>query len=199
MYNMSGKRRKTSISVLLAAVCLLVFIYGCSGTKNYTSYTRPQFDIAGIKKIAVLPFENYTSEPYAAERVRRAVMIELMSRGVEVTEPGEITAVLRKQRIRSIRNITVENIRDIGDALGVDAVMKGSVGAFGIRKGISVTYPEVSVNLTLIEPESGDIIWAASNTSGGAGFWTRHFGVEGPTLDEAAAKVVREALDTLFQ
>ncbi len=183
---------------MVAAVSMLVFIYGCSAAKNYTSYIRPQFDIAGVKEIAVLPFENYTSGSYAAERVRRAVMIELMSKGIEVTEPGEITAVLRKQRIRSVRNITVENIRNIGEALGVDAVMKGSVGAFGISKGISVTYPDVSVNLTLIEPESGNIVWAASNTSGGPGFWTRHFGAEGPTLDEAAARVVREALDTLF-
>lgn len=184
---------------MTAAVSLLVLIYGCTGTRNYTSYTRPQFDIAGVKKIAVLPFENYTSETYAGERVRRAVMIELLSRGIEVTEPGEVTVVLRKQRIRFIRNITIENIRDIGEELGVDAVMKGSVGSFGISRGISVTYPEVSVNLTLIEPASGNIVWSASNTSGGAGFWTRHFGAEGPTLDEAASKVVREAVDTLFQ
>ncbi len=197
--DMSGKKQKTFLAGLLTVISLLAFSYGCNGTKNYTSYTRPKFNTAGIKKIAVLPFENYTSDTFAAARVRKAVIIELMSRGIEVTEPGEITDTLRKMRIRFIRDITIENIRDIGENLDVDAVMEGSVGAFGISKGISVTYPEVSVNLTLIESKSGNIIWSASNTTGGAGFWTRHFGAEGPTLDEAAGKVVREALATLFQ
>ncbi len=74
----------------------------------------------------------------------------------------------------------------------------GSVGAFEISKGISVSYPEVSVYLMLLESTSGNIIWSVWHTTGGASFWTRHFGAEETTLDETSKKVVKEAIDTLF-
>jgi hypothetical protein len=72
------------------------------------------------------------------------------------------------------------------------------VEAYGISRGISVSYPEVSINLRLVEPSSGNIIWSVCQTSGGPGFWTRHFGAEGISLSDSASKVVKEAMDTLF-
>jgi hypothetical protein len=76
--------------------------------------------------------------------------------------------------------------------------MRGSVEAYGISRGISVSYPEVSINLMLVEASSGNVMWSVCHTSGGPSFWTRHFGAEGISLSEAATKVVKEAIDTLF-
>jgi TolB-like protein len=174
---------------------MLLFVSGC-GPKYFA---KPGTDMSSIKGIAVLPFENFTSDENADEKIRRIVITELLSRDRDVTEPGEITRILKELKIKSISSIKINEIQTIGKTLGVEAVMMGSVEAYGMSKGISVTYPEVTINLRLIAVSSGAIIWSIRHTAGGADFWTRHFGSEGLSLSEAAGKVVREALDTFFR
>ena len=187
---------RNCVNFLLLTFCsVLIFIYGCSGPVHYI---RPKTDISNIKRVAVLPMENFTSDEYAGEKVRRAVISELLSRGIDVIEPGEVTRVLRESNIRSLGSIKITDIQNMGKTLGVEAVMMGSVEAFGISKGISVSYPEVTINLRLLELSSGNIIWSVRHSAGGASFWTRHFGSEGITLSEAARKAVKEAVDTLY-
>jgi hypothetical protein len=77
--------------------------------------------------------------------------------------------------------------------------MIGSVGTFQISSGIAASYPEVSVSLRLLDSKTGSIVWSIWDTTGGADFWTRHFGTENETLDETAKKIIKETLDTLFQ
>ena len=145
-----------------------------------------------------MPFDNFTSDGYAGEKIRRIAITELLSRGIDVIEPGEVTSLLRELKIKSLGIITVKEIQDIGKSLGVDALMMGSVEAFGISKGISVNYPEVTIFLMLIETSSGKVIWSERHTSGGPSFWTRHLGAEGLSLSETARKVVKETIDTVF-
>ncbi len=194
MSDTSGKKQILfRSSTLLTLGSLFVFLLGC-GVKHYI---RPNTDIGNIKKIAVLPLENFTTDEYASEKIRRTVIIELLSRGIDVIEPGEVISTLSELRVRSLGSITLGDIGDLGEILNVGSVMMGSVDTFRTSRGISVSYPDVSINLRLFDVTSGNIVWSVSNTSGGASFWTRHFGAEGATLDETARKVVKEALDTL--
>jgi TolB-like protein len=174
---------------------LLALTVSCGAAGNY--YVRPQYDLESIKRIAVLPFENYTQDNYAGVKIREKVVIELLERGFEVVEEGEVLRVLSELKVEPVRMITLSDIQSLGSMLGVDAVMKGSAGELIDKKGISVSYPEVAINLKLIDVASGDIVWSVSHSGGGPGFWTRHFGTEGDTLDEAAEKVVKEAVNTL--
>ena len=187
------------ISIMNAAciagsVFFLVVLLGCVSDP----VTKPETDIDPVKKMAVLPFENFTGDRYAAEKIRRIVITELLSEGVEVIEPGEVTRLLKEMNLRSLNSLGVPEIQELGKTLGVEAVMAGSVEAFGMSQGISVTYPEVTINLMLLDASSGAIIWSVRSTSGGASFWTRHFGAEGMSLSETARKVVKKAFDTLF-
>jgi hypothetical protein len=195
--NMVGgaKYKKSGFVCYTLIVFCSLLIYGCAAPEHYT---RPKTDISNIKRVAVLPMENFTSDVYAGEKVRRAVITELLSRGIDVIEPGEVTRVLKESNIRSLGSIKITDIQNTGKTLGVEAVMMGSVEAFGISRGISVSYPEVTVNLVLFESSSGSIIWSVRHSVGGASFWTRHFGSEGITLSEAARQAVKEAVDTLF-
>jgi TolB-like protein len=179
---------------LLSILIFIFLITGC-GPKHYV---REKVDPAGIKKVAVMPFENFTADEYAAEKIRRIVITDLLSRGVEVVEPGEITRIIRESKIKSLSSIKTAEVQDIGKASGAYAIMIGSVEYFGISRGVSVTYPEVTANFKLIETSTGKVLWSVRHTSGGADFWTRHFGSEGKSLSEAAGEVVREAMNTFF-
>ncbi|HMK49896.1 MAG TPA: GNA1162 family protein, partial [Thermodesulfovibrionales bacterium] len=121
-----------------------------------------------------------------------------LSRTIDVIEPGEITRAVRELKLKSLGSMRVAEVQEVGKASGADAVMMGSIESYGISKGVSVSYPEVTVNLKLIESSTGKVVWSVHHTSGGAGFWTRHFGSEGRSLGECVKEVVREAMNTLF-
>jgi polysaccharide biosynthesis protein PelC len=182
---------------MLVALCSLLIVGGCTAN-SLRHYVRQQIDYSSIKRVAVLPFEPLTSDEYAGEKIRQLVITELLSRGIDVVEPGEVTRALVELKIRSLGSIKTTDIQTLAKTLGVEALMMGSVEAYGISRGITVSYPEVSISLRLVEASSGNIIWSVCNTSGGANFWTRHFGAENISLSETASKVVGEAINTLL-
>jgi TolB-like protein len=186
--------RANLINYFLFFILFIFFITGC-GPKHYV---REKVDPAGIKKVAVMPFENFTADEYAAEKIRRIVITDLLSRGVEVVEPGEITRIIRESKIKSLSSIKTAEVQEIGKASGAYAIMIGSVEYYGISRGVSVIYPEVTANFKLMETSTGKVLCSVRHTSGGADFWTRHFGSEGKSLSEAAGEVVREAMNTFF-
>ncbi len=190
------RNRSRQLCYILLAFCLF-FVIGCESTSKHY-YVRQQVDYSSIKRVAVLPFETLTSDEYAGEKIRQSVITALLSRGIDVVEPGEVTRALVELKIRSLGSIKTTDIQTLAKTLGVEALMMGSVEAYGISKGITVSYPEVSISLRVVEASSGNIIWSVCNTSGGANFWTRHFGAENISLSETASKVVEEAIDTLF-
>jgi hypothetical protein len=195
MHKIIQKKKYFQLSSLVLTVILLfIFSSGC-GPKYH--YKRSTFKTSNIKILAVLPFQNLTTQRYADEKVRSAVIIDLLSRGFDVIEPGEVTRTLRDMGIRSTDSVSSSDIMYIGETFDVKTVMIGSVATFGMSKGISVTYPEVSIHLSLLDTTSGEIMWHVWNTAGGASFWTRHFGAESKTLDETVKDVVKTAIDTL--
>ena len=189
-------RRHTYYIYLLLACFIMAMIAGCSN--ELKRFIRKDADLSNVKTIAVMPIENFTSEKYAAEKIRSVVMIDLLSRGINVVEPGEVVSVMRMLKIWSVSRMSIEDIRNMGRMLGVDAFITGAVETYGISRGISVSYPEVAVSFTLVESQSGKTLWSVWHTAGGADFWTRHFGTEGRTLDEASRQVIKEAFDTLY-
>jgi len=192
----SWKRGRFQICGLPVLCFLIFFTGGCSSVAK--KYTRPDYDINAIKTIAVLPLENFTSDNYANEKIRSKISIELLSRDVNIIEPGEIVSVLRELKIKSVDSIRNRDMVSIGSMLNADAVLTGSVEAFGISRGITASYPEVSVHLIMFDTITGNIIWSAWHTSGGASFWTRHFGAEGSTLDNVSERVIKEVFDALY-
>lgn len=190
------KKRPDYVALSFALFACVFFTYACNS--QIRQYTRPDTDLTTIKRVAVLPLENYTSENFAGGRIKSLVIMELLARGVDVIEPGEVTRALRELKVRSTTSIMIEDIIKMGELLNIDAVIIGSVETFGISKGVSVSYPEVSIHMMMLGAATGNIIWSVWHTNGGASFWTRHFGAEDWTLDETARQVVKEAFDTLF-
>jgi len=180
--------------VLLPSL-LLVFGTGCS---RPSGYLRPDVDIKEIRQVAILPIDTFVSDRYAGEKIRQALVTELLSHGIRVIEPGEVTRTLVDLQIKSLRTLSIEEIRKIGGKLAVDTVLTGTVSAFEMNKGVRVSYPEVSVHLMLYDADTGNIIGSTWTMSGRPSFSARHFGTEPQTLSEAVREVVREAVNVLF-
>lgn len=184
--------------VLLSCLCLtLVFLSACAPGRK--TYLRSGVDIRQITKVAVMPFENLTNDPYAGKKVQDLMITELLRRGrVDVIEPGEVLNAMRSAGITSISALHIENIKIIGQRLRVPAVVVGSVHAFGLVRGVTISYPEVTIHCIVVETTSGAIIASTQYTSGGTSFWGRHFKAEGPTLGETAEDAVKVIVRSLF-
>ncbi len=190
------RKKFWSIHFILIVLLCVIPLYSCNGSMK--NYKRADIEVKNLKRIAILPLENLTPNKYADKKIRNLLIMDLLERDVNVIEPGEVTRVLRELKIRSVESISAGDMQSLGDMLKVDVILKGSVGTFEMKKGVAIEYPEVSIHLMLIDTKSGQILWSAWHTSGGASFWTRHFGAEGATLDETAGKVIKEVFDSLI-
>jgi TolB-like protein len=193
---MKSRMMNKYLSVIFL-LCILFLTEGCRSAD--TSYhIRQDVDFSTIKRVAVVPFENLSSEKSADEIVKNIVINELLVSGlVDVVVPGDVTAALSKLDIKSGSSLSAEQIKALGRELKVQAVFLGSVLKYGETRDGNISAPEVSITFIMAEIYAGNVIWSVTKTRGGAGFMARHFGARSETLTETALSVVREAIQTL--
>jgi hypothetical protein len=177
-----------------------VFALLAGGCGAPVHYIHPTYDFSTVKTVAVLPLENLTTEQLSAERVRKAVVSELLASGVvDVVELGQVNRALNQQGIQSVSTIGSDDVKKLAGALGVQAFVVGSVDTYDRISLGGGSFPEVTITLRLVDAGTGTVVWSASQTGGGVGVIGRLFGLGGDTMSEATQKAVRGALRTLFR
>jgi hypothetical protein len=170
----------------------------CSSPTHH--FLHAQYDFSTIKKVAVLPLENLSSDQMAGEKVRKTVVSELLSAAVlDVVETGQVNRAMGQASIQNVSAVSADDLKKVAGALGVQALIVGSVDTYERLNVGGVTFPEIAITLRAIDAGSGTIVWSASRTGGGVGIMGRLFGIGGETLSEATQKTVRATLQTLFQ
>ncbi|HVO09258.1 MAG TPA: CsgG/HfaB family protein [Vicinamibacteria bacterium] len=189
---------RSPLTILLVA--LAPALAGCA-SHTTTQYLHPNVDLGAMKTVAVLPFENVTQEQTAGEKVQRIFITELLATGVfQVVEPGAVNKALRAERSDlAVSGLAPADLKRLGEALKVDGFFMGTVIDFNESHSGSTPAPEVTVQLRLVEAQSGVTVWNTSKTRSGASLSARMFGVGGDSLTQAAREVVREELHTLVK
>ena len=190
---MKSKRMGSWPAAAIAAgiACLA----GCRSAP--TRYIHPNADIGAIKRVAVLPFENLTQDRSAAEKVQHIFLTEVLSLGTfEVAEPGEVTRVVRAEHAESPEVLTPADLKRMGEALKVDGIFIGTLATYEERTSGATPAPEVTIQVRLIEAQSGVTIWSMSQTRSGATASAKLFGIGGETLIEAARRLIHSELKT---
>jgi len=185
--------------ILPALAALALSLGACASSLEPTRFVHPDFDFAYVKRVAVLPLENLTSDQQSGLRATRLLITELLASGaVDVVEPGEVRAVLERITARE-RTPTTEQVIELGRALSVQAVMFGSVTqSESVRSG-TVSIPVVTLDVHLVETETGSAVWAATHTEKGAGLGAKLLGVGTEPISETTRRCVREIVRTLVK
>jgi len=184
----------------LSAALLCVALGACATENPSSVYVHPNADLAAFQRIAVLPLDNYTADRFASDRVREILNVELLSQGVfEPAESGEVNRVLRAQNITGLTALGPEDIKKLGDALNVQALLFGSVVEYSERRTGTFRSPQVSLALRLVDIESGLVVWSVSDARTGMALTTRLFGIGEETFTEAVRKLIRELMDELLR
>lgn len=184
---------------LLPLVILILFIIsGCRSGGAPTYHINEDIDFSFYKRVAVMPLNNLTSEKYAGEIVRQLVISEMLASGlIDVVVPGEVTTAVTDLGIKDVTSLNASQIQSLGSALGVEALVMGSVEEYGMVKSGSTTAPQVTITLMMADTGTGTIVWSITKSRGGASFMARHFGAKHETISETVLKVVRESINTL--
>lgn len=184
---------------LVALLLPVLAAGGCRSQETSSYYVHPNADFSLYQRVAVLPLENLTSDRFAGERVRELLTVELASMGAfDVVELGEVNRVLRAQDVPVVSEVGTEKVRALGEALGVQALMTGSVMAFQERRSGNINAPVVSIALRLIDVESGIAVWSVTGSRTGLSTWTRLFGVGEESQTDASRRLVRDLIGTLY-
>lgn len=191
---MREPRHTATASTVLAGLILL----GCSGSLPPTQFTNPQFDFAFVERVAVLPLEDLAGDRQAGARATRLLITELLASGaVDVVEPGEVQAVVDRV-VRGRSGPSKSEVIELGRQLGVQAVMVGSVAQSEVLRSGVVSVPVVTLDLHLLETETGAAVWAATHTERGAGAAAKWLGTGAEPISATTRKCVQRALRSLF-
>jgi TolB-like protein len=189
-----------SVTIRTMVLLLVISVAGCAG--SVIRYVNPEANFSYIKKVAILPFNNMSDDRFAGERVRNTLTVDLLSRGTfDVMERGEVSKVmglvLRAAGFEEGRVLEVdkETLKLLGEKLGVQAVILGSVDEYAGRGG---SRNVVSLSIRMLDTSSGIVLWQANSTVSGASTWKKIVGIEESDRSTITRKAVKRALDTLL-
>ncbi len=188
--------RRFKVALLVAVVLVMS---GCGSST--LRYVNPDANFSYIKKIAVLPFNNFTSERFASEKVRGVLTVDLLSRHTfEVVEQGQVTKILASVlgnagfREGRVVELDAETLKLLGEKLGAQAVILGSVDEYRSARGGAA----VSISMRLVDTGSGIVLWQSKSTVLGDNYWRRMFGIGVVDNTKLTRVAVKKALDTLL-
>jgi len=188
--------RVTCGLVTLLAVTLL--LTGCS-TMGPTVFLHQEYNFAYVERVAVVPFENLSNDQGAGARLTHLFMTELLSAEVfDIVEPGEVVKVLGKYSLPRTDLITVDQAKELGKSLNVQALIIGTVNESTENRASGGPATVVTLDVRMIETETGETIWSATNTEGSRTFLSSLFGTEQRSYSEVARRCVRKIIDTLI-
>jgi len=183
---------------------LAVFSTGCAARKAV--YLNEQANFEAVETVALMPLDNFTSDANAPEKVGQILAIELLSADAfQLVSTGQSRAALGSAGIAStgtglrLNDMSPEQIRQVGELLGAQALLLGTVRELGVDRSAGVPAPQISLQFRLVDTASGETIWSSVVSRSGAGASARLFGVGGKSVNKAIQEMVREALTTLIR
>lgn len=190
-------RRTRIVMWLPAAIGLAMGLAACSGM-GPTTFLHPEYNFGYVERVAVVPFEDLSSDQGAGARATRFFVSELLAtEAFDVVEPGEVNRALLQAGVINVADITQEQVVAVGQALGAQALFMGSVGeSASVRTGAS-SASVVTLTARMVETDTGVTVWSATHTESGRSLWSSLFGTGQRSRSEVTRKAVEKTIKTL--
>lgn len=164
----------------IAGLTLITFflsLSGCGSGSFTKAFMREGATLSHIQTVAVLPFENLGGGGGAALRTREITMTQMLTDGLfDVVDKGRVDSIMRDEAIDSTAPLDAATLRRLGQRLGVQGFILGSVEQGTESRGNAV-YPEINLTLRLLDSETGTLLWQATGRGSGYSLLDRLFGL----------------------
>ncbi|HET8796533.1 MAG TPA: CsgG/HfaB family protein, partial [Thermoanaerobaculia bacterium] len=127
-------------------------------------------DTGERRRVCVLPFENQSASGDATRIVHDMLVVRLAADpAFEVVDPARLRAAARDVRIGSFRGITTADLARVGKAIDATLFVRGTIYRFAETAGRAGD-PEVDLELSMLDVDSGRIVWAAQHERRGSDY-----------------------------
>lgn len=191
---MATKGRWWGSAALFASALL---VGGCA--HSGLTYVHPDVDFSYIRRAAVVPFQNLSSDHLADERLHTIFLMEILKEDVlEIVDSRETVSAMQAAGLRPGSSLKPEQVVSLGERLEVDAIFFGVVEEYGVSRVDRKRGPEITAVFGMWETETGVVVWQSQVHENGASFWGKIFGGGTDDLYEVSRETVRKALRTLL-
>ncbi len=147
---------------------LILSVQQCGGPRRFV---HPEADVSYYERLGLLSFENLATDRVAGEKVTNAFLTELLiSKRFEVVEPGRVNRASRELGLPSPLiggELTPEEVKELGEQLGVEALLRGVVREYEMVRIGQTQYPLVTLDIELLDVATGTTVWVISHTKKG--------------------------------
>ncbi|MFB0515875.1 MAG: GNA1162 family protein [Candidatus Neomarinimicrobiota bacterium] len=150
--------------ILFISIALL--LAGCAGPFSRFLRDMPQAEFLAEDyqehiptSIAVLPFDNQTTDIDAPEMIRDLMNREIQKSGYTILDPGAVTLTLREEGISYGGQLNAISVEELQELLDADALVYGEIVDF--KHFITGLYNERSVatQSRLVDIYTGEVLW----------------------------------------
>lgn len=156
------KRLQSSLLLLLASA---VGAAACA-PRHRIEQQAASSALSPITCVAVLPFENLSEDAAAGDAMADLVATELLRSGrFQVMDRSESARILATRGVYVTATSDPNTVRTLGEVLGVQAVVMGTVSEYGYRvpsRRDRADRATVAVRTRLLDIRTGDALWGAS-------------------------------------
>ncbi|MEQ5778560.1 DUF799 family lipoprotein [Thalassospira sp. NFXS8] len=163
---------------MLATGALGLMLAACAGGDRQIVTASAPVSLAPGNTIAVMPFDNLTNSEEAGQVASYLAVSALRATtGLAVQPESNVTQTYdslasENAATSAIGAHSTVSARQLGEILGVQYVLTGSVSEYGYQYGLREE-PSVSMNMRLVDISDGSIVWTASSGIVGQGTFAR--------------------------
>jgi TolB-like protein len=194
-----------SVSLLILIGTFLLMSVGCHNKMSV--FSKPAISSHTIlytswnptKKVCVLPFDNISKEQDVNLKVMEIFLTDLFSARIfeDIIDPIQANAALGGMRIRKPDALDKETIKALGDRLGVQYLILGSVTDYDYGKAKD-SAALVGLSVRMIDVDTGNILWTGNSFKNGDKSVGRIFGfTNGPNSAELSKEVCQDIISSL--
>jgi hypothetical protein len=180
-------------------VVLVVALSACAG-RHLDVWHDSDMDFGAIKTVAVMPFANLSLLQQAGARARDTFQHRLLATGgVYVMPPGEVARGIARAGIADPTAPSPEEVVKLCGIIKADAVITGVLREYGDVRSGTATGSVIALSLSMLEGQTGKVVWTASAQEGGISLKDRLLGPSGKPMNEVTEQAVDEIIDKLFK
>jgi len=146
---------------LFAVLALLVAggIYSCAPKEVGVPTLNPDYQQIRPRTVAVLPFDNMSTDLDATPLIRPIVNERLRAKGFQMKDLAEVDQVLQENGVLISHDVYAFTPEELGEMLQTDAVMFGTVTDFNTKYVVLYSSVSVGIKLELTDCRTGEALW----------------------------------------
>ncbi len=185
---MSPEARTLVCAALLASAC------GCAGKSVLT--VAPALRTWPDARVAVLPFDNQSTDMSAPDIMRKLAAEGFAKRGYQPLPFEEVDNKLSGLGISEGGQLPSVKPEELGKALGADLLCYGDVEDFTFQNLGFVVRKNVGLSVRLLSAASGEVLYEASGSGKDLKFYTDKDEAKAAFVEQLALKLVQNLLKT---